>query len=276
MQQVTVWRCRYRETSSNRCTGIAVVEDGRTNHLHCSDLLFAKFNVICFSFPDGAKLLCPGQGMVPCFWMLLKPWWVFPNSGAPSALEQVEPLGLIFPTASVLGVHMPNITCLCCHQSLQEKLVSCWGGNAWTGAFYIPMTHSTWPLWKFSRWEQHVLITHKDSLHPAVAFEGQLLGGHWPASLAGEWLVVKLDAVLAEERQCVGWVLPDGEGGVQHLGKMILFFCLQENSQFILWDLWKCLWLPTYCRIAGFVHLMVSALECRWWSRSIWEVWFLF
>lgn len=138
MQQVTVWRCCCRETSSNRCSGIAVMEDGRTNHLHCSNLLSAKFNFICFSFPDGAKFLCPGQGMVPCFWMLLKPWWVFVNSGAPSALGQVEPLGLIFPTVSVLGLHMPNITCFCCQHILQEKLFS-WGGNAWTGAFYIPI-----------------------------------------------------------------------------------------------------------------------------------------
>lgn len=70
------------------------MEDGRTNHLQCSNLLSAKFNFILFHFPDGAQLLCPGQEMVLCFWMLLKPWWVFLNSGAPSALEQVEPLGL--------------------------------------------------------------------------------------------------------------------------------------------------------------------------------------
>lgn len=223
---------------------------------------------ICFSFPDGARLLCPGQGMVPCFWMLLKPWWVFLNSGAPFALEQVEPLGFIFPIVSVLGLHMPNITCLCYHRSLQEKLFSCWRGNGWTGAFYIPMTHSTLPLWKFSRWEQRVLVAHKDSLHPAGTFQGQLFGDHWAASLAGDGLVVRLDTVLAEK----GW---DGRSlmfrvGVQHLGKMILFFCLQKNSKFVLLDLKKCLWVPTYCRIVAYVHLVVSALECRGWSRSIW------
>lgn len=185
---------------------------------------FCKVNFICFSFPDGAKLLCPGQGMVPWFWMLLKPWWVFLNSGAPSALGQVEPLGLIFPAVSVLGLHMPNITCLCCHQSLQEKLFPCWGGNAWKGAFYIPMTHSTQPLWKFSCWEQHVLVAHKDSLHPAVACQGQLLGDHWPASLAGDELFVRLDTVLAEERQCMGWAVPDGEGECNTLGRWSYFF----------------------------------------------------
>lgn len=57
MQQVTVWRCHYRETSSNRCSGIAVTEDGMTNHLHCSNLFSANFIFIWFSFPDGAWLL---------------------------------------------------------------------------------------------------------------------------------------------------------------------------------------------------------------------------
>lgn len=143
--------------------------------------------------------------------------------------------GLIFPTASVLGLHMPNITCLRCHQSLQEKFFSCWGGNAWTGAFYIPVTRSTRPLWKFSWWEQHVLVAYKDSLHPAVAFEGSLmLRDHWPASLAGDVLVVRLDTVFAEERQCMGWVLPDGEGEYNTWGRWSYFFASRKivNSCF--------------------------------------------
>lgn len=174
-------------------------------------------------------MLCPGQGVVPYFWILLKSWWVFLSSGAPSALEQVEPLGLIFLTVSVLGLHMPNITCLCCHQGLQEKLFSCWRGNAWTGTFYIPVAHSTRPLWKFAWWEKRVLVAHKDSLHSAGTFQGQLFGDHWPAPLAGDGLVVRLDIVLAEERQCMGWVLPDAEWECNTLGRWSYFFASRRT-----------------------------------------------
>lgn len=111
-----------------------------------------------FLMEPSCCVLLRGGAMV---WMLLKPWWVFPNSGAPSALEQLEPLGWMSSTVSVLGLHIPSITCLCCHQSLQEKLLSWWGGNARTRAFYIPTTHSARPLWKFIWWEQHVLVLVK-------------------------------------------------------------------------------------------------------------------
>lgn len=135
-------------------------------------------------------------------------------------------LGLMFPTVSVLGLHVPNITCLCCHQILQEKLFS-WGGNAWTGAFYIPMTHSTQALWKCSC-EQHVLVAHKGSLHPAVACQVQLWGPCW------DGLFVRLDTVLTEERQCLGWAVPDGEGECNTLARWSYFFASRKiiNSCF--------------------------------------------
>lgn len=65
----------------------------------------------------------------------LKSQQSFPSPGALSSLDQLEPVGLIFPTVSVLGLYISKITCLCCHQclfvlfqlenTLQEKLLSC-------------------------------------------------------------------------------------------------------------------------------------------------------
>lgn len=35
----------------------------------------------------------------------------------------------------------------------------------------------------------------------------------------GDELFVRLDIVLAEERQCMGWAVPDGEGECNTLGR---------------------------------------------------------
>lgn len=160
VQQVTVWRCCCRETSTNRCSGTAVMEDGRTNHLCCSNLLSAKFNFTCFFFlmEPSCCVLVRGWCHVldaPEALMGLSKFW------CPICSWTGEPLGWMSPTVSVFGLHIPSITCLCCHQSLQEKLLSWWGGNAWTGASYIPTAHSARPLWKFIWWEQHVLVLIK-------------------------------------------------------------------------------------------------------------------
>ena len=216
--------------------------------LHISFLRSLHF--ICFysSFPDGARLLWDSRtaswsGLVLWFWMLLKSQRSFPSPSAPSSLEQVEPTGLIVPTASVLGLRTPSITGLCCHQCLagfsqlenvlQEKLFSYWKGNTWTGTFYIPVTHSTWPPWRLSRREQHALRAaveaRADSLHPAGTLQD-----HRTTSLAGDGLFVGAAAALAGGRQWVGWPFPGAERECDAWGRWGCFVCLQENSKFMV------------------------------------------
>lgn len=226
MQQVTVWRCCCRETSSNRCSAIAVTEDGRTCIVQKQFLQTLILFAFLFLMEPGyyeIAMLCPGQGMVPYFWMLLKPWWVFPSSGAPSALEQVEPLGLLFLNLCAWITHVQHHL-LVLSPGPARKAFLLLKRKCLNGSFL----HS-YGTFNLATLEIHVVGAacpgcYKDSLHSAGTFQGQLFGDHWPATLAGDGLVVRLDI-----RQCMGWALPDAEWECNTLGRQSLFFASRKT-----------------------------------------------
>lgn len=196
--------------------------------------------------------------------------------GGPSALEQVESLGWIIPNSLCAWITQTQHHLLVLSPEPARKAFLLRRRKCLNRSFLHPYDTFNSATLEIYLVGAACPVAYKDALHPAVAFQGQLLGNHWPVSLAGDVLVVRLDTVLAEERQCMGWTLSDAEGECNTMGRWSYFFCLQKNSKLVLLDLWKCLWVPTYCRIIDNIHLVVSALECRGWSRSIWGVGFLF
>lgn len=194
MQPVTVWRCCCRETSTNRCSGTVVMEDGRTNHLCCSNLLSAKFNFTCFFFPDGAKLLCPAQG------------WCH-GLDAPEALMGLSEFWcpICSWTAGTPWMNVPNSLCAWITHSQHHLLVL-----------------SPEPARKASLLMRRK-CPNKSFLHPYDTFSSATL-----------------------EIYLVGAACPGARKDSLH---------------------------PA---VAGYVHLVIPALECRGWSRNIWGVGFLF
>lgn len=165
---VTVWGCCCRGTASQEVSykpysDIAVMEDGSTHYLCCLNQLSVKFNLylLLFFFSWWIKVTMNSYtalwlGIVLWFLMLLKPHWFILRLGTPSSFKQVEPFGsqqplcldYIPPASPACVATSAFLVLFQLKNILQEKLLSCWRGNAWTGAFYIPMTHSTQP-WKF-------------------------------------------------------------------------------------------------------------------------------
>lgn len=177
-------------------------------------------------------------------------------------------VGLIFPTASVLGLYSPNVTCLCCHQCLfgffqlenipQGKLFILLKRRHLNRSFLHP--YDTFNLATLEirsvgaacpgycgRGLQRFTSSIWDPSGPAVWRPSPLLeigcceGGRW----ACRGLPVH------------GMAIPWCGVGVRHLGKKLFdFVCLQESSKFMLLGLLICSWVLMYHKVAGYTHLL--------------------